>query len=277
MNATPPTVVFGKIDVENLANTLAKFNHYKVSNEIEICNYSSSEHFQACLNTNICSLTDLNLIIQIHNCQPLITTDSQPDESVNTLLILNGINKVLGEDIGDALALLLESDHTIYAKLSEIVNTHLNAFANKDKQEFFQVLSLRIWVYQLVYDIVDEIRYRLYPNNLIKYKQDDVKKIKELANKLKENFQISSPSLDEMAELVEMSPTKFKNIFKDVLDESPHQFILDLRLNRAKVLLKNQDLTISQISYKVGFNHPSALTRLFKNKLGVSPNEIFKR
>jgi AraC-like DNA-binding protein len=277
MNTTPPTVLFGKIDIERLASDSTKFNYYKVSDEIGICNYSSSEHFQACLNTNSCKSTELNLIIQIPNCQPLISTDYQTDESVNTLLILNGINKVLGENIGDTLTSMLGSDPTIYAKLSELVSTHLSTFDTKDKQGFLQVLSLRIWVCRLVYDIVDEIKYRLHPNNLIKYKQDDVKKIRELAHKLKDNFQISSPSLDEMAELVQMSPTKFKNIFKEVLDESPHQFILDIRLNHAKALLKNQDLTISQIAYKVGFNHPSALTRLFKNKLGISPNEISKR
>lgn len=277
MNTTPPTVLFGKIDVETLTSYLIKFNYFKVSDEIEIYNYSSQDHSQTFINTNTNSIKDLDPIVQIPNCQPLISVDSQPDETVNILLILNSINKILGENIGDGLTSMLDSDPTIHAKLSELVSTHVSTIVNKDKQDFLQTLSLRIWVYQLAHDIIDEIRYRLNPNNLVKYKHDDIKKIRELAKKLQDNFQISSPSLDEMAKMVYMSPTKFKNIFKDILDESPYQFILDLRLNHAKVLLKNRDLTISEIAYKVGLNHPSSLTRLFRNKLGISPNEIAKR
>lgn len=275
MNTVPPTVLFGNIDTERLIITATEFNYFKVSDEIEIYTYSSQKHLQTCINTN--SIKDLDLIIQIPNCNYLILDNNLTNESANILLIHKKLDNLFGENTQNILTLISHSDSTIQNKLSELISSHLKSLAVKNKEGLLQTLSLKIWSCQLMYDVVAEISSGLNPDNLIKYKEGDIQKIKELAHNLKNDFQMSSPLIDELAKFVEMSPTKFKNIFKDVIGISPHQFILDLRLCQAKKLLKAKELTISEIAYKVGFNHPSALTRLFKNKLGISPHQVSKR
>jgi AraC-like DNA-binding protein len=273
MNTTPPTVLFGEIDIVTLENCVTEFKHLKISDEIEICTYLSSEFPQTHININ--NISNLNLIVMIKNCQYLIPTDKQSND-YDTLLILKRIDHLMEKQSSEILSIMSKADLNLHCKLSEIVSNYLKSFKINNKKGFLSILSLRIWAYQLIFNIVDEISHRILPTNLIKYKRDDIQKIRDLADSLKENFQVTCPSLNEMAEYVGMSVTKFKSIFKEVWDESPHQYILDLRLGQAKKMLENKELSVSEIAYKVGFNHPSELTRLFKNKLGISPYEIFK-
>lgn len=82
-------------------------------------------------------------------------------------------------------------------------------------------------------------------------------------------------TVEQMATKVNMSISKFKSIFRMIYGKSPHQHFLDKKFQIAvDLLLADNYLSISQISYKVGFSHPSGLTRLLKSKLGVKPSDF---
>jgi AraC family transcriptional activator of pyochelin receptor len=61
----------------------------------------------------------------------------------------------------------------------------------------------------------------------------------------------------------------FKQLFKTTI----HQYRLDLRLDIAKQLLSETDLTISEIAYKTGFDSRDGFARCFRRKLLESPRE----
>ncbi len=61
----------------------------------------------------------------------------------------------------------------------------------------------------------------------------------------------------------------FKQLFKTTI----HQYRLDLRLNIAKDLLTQTDLTISEIAYKTGFDSRDGFARCFRRKLQESPRD----
>jgi transcriptional regulator GlxA family with amidase domain len=65
-------------------------------------------------------------------------------------------------------------------------------------------------------------------------------------------------------------------MFKKYTGISPGQYHLQLRLIRAKELLISTDQSIKEISYDLGFQSIYYFSRIFKNKLGVSPSEIRK-
>ncbi len=56
-----------------------------------------------------------------------------------------------------------------------------------------------------------------------------------------------------------------------------NEFINSIRLEQAKLLLKNESLNISEIAYKVGFRSHSYFTKCFHEKFGKSPKEFIKR
>jgi AraC family transcriptional regulator len=79
--------------------------------------------------------------------------------------------------------------------------------------------------------------------------------------------------LTELSAIVQMSPYHFLRLVKKSLGITPHQYILQCRLDRAKYLLRSSNLDIAQIALRVGFCDASHLNRYFKKSLGMTPNQ----
>lgn len=78
--------------------------------------------------------------------------------------------------------------------------------------------------------------------------------------------------LEEMAELAIMSRSKFADIFKRTVGQSPGDYLIDWRIIVAKGLLK-QNKPVAIVANAVGYENGSALARVFRKKLGVSPKQ----
>jgi len=68
-----------------------------------------------------------------------------------------------------------------------------------------------------------------------------------------------------------VSYSKLRKDFKNITGMSPNQYQLNLRLDKAKELLANTSLSISEIAYQTGFESVSYLSKIFKVKVGTSP------
>lgn len=79
-------------------------------------------------------------------------------------------------------------------------------------------------------------------------------------------------TVDSMAEKALMSRAKFAALFKHTVNQSPNDYLTDLRIALAQGLLK-QDLPVSLVANEVGYEHGSALARVFRKKMGISPKE----
>ncbi|HLW03287.1 MAG TPA: AraC family transcriptional regulator [Ktedonobacterales bacterium] len=78
-------------------------------------------------------------------------------------------------------------------------------------------------------------------------------------------------SLDALAQQTSFSPYHFARLFRRTTGESPHQFVLRQRLERAQHLLKETDMPLAQIALETGFANQSHLTSVFKQQRGVTP------
>ncbi|GAP96911.1 AraC family transcriptional regulator [Leptolyngbya sp. NIES-2104] len=83
-------------------------------------------------------------------------------------------------------------------------------------------------------------------------------------------------SLAEIAAAVNISPTYFSRLFKRATGRSPHQYVIQQRIERAEELLKTTDLAIANIALQVGFSSQSHLTQHFKRLTGVTPKQVSK-
>ena len=79
--------------------------------------------------------------------------------------------------------------------------------------------------------------------------------------------------LSTLAQTAGMSVYHFAKVFKASTGKSPHQYILQRRIERAKVLLSKPDLSLSEISLQAGFSDQSHLTNVFRRFLGVTPSQ----
>lgn len=92
------------------------------------------------------------------------------------------------------------------------------------------------------------------------------KVVSEIQQDISQNW-----SLARLAQLSFLSQTQFKTVFKANVGMTSQQFVLQLRMEKAKALLTHTDLPIHIIGEKVGFANPSAFTRRFSQFFGLSP------
>ena len=280
MNIRPLQVFCGSINTADSYSAFPDFNYFEISDDIAVATYSYTGELNILPLKYYDNPKDNSLIIQVFKIKCPFLETTEKNTFVNIAFILKGINSLLedGQLISeDTLNLIFNSKSITQRVLPELVLSHLLLLEIKTTQEKIKQVHLRGWAYQLAFAITEAIGHLFTSNSINQFKQSDIQKIRQLEYSLKSNLHKSSPSLQNMAKTAEMSPTKFKTLFKEILGMSPHQYILNLKFNHAQYLLKHQSLSISEVAYRVGFNHPSALTRLFQSKLGIAPNVVLSK
>jgi AraC family transcriptional regulator len=84
-------------------------------------------------------------------------------------------------------------------------------------------------------------------------------------------------ALADLAEVVGLSVSHFNVLFREAVGLSPHQYLIRRRVERAKDLLSEGKLSISQIAAESGFAHQSHLARHMRRMLGMAPNALRKQ
>lgn len=82
-----------------------------------------------------------------------------------------------------------------------------------------------------------------------------------------------TPDMTIVSNSLGVSYSWFRWAFKHYTGFSPHQYLLELRIEKAKFLLRNSSESIKEISQDMGFESPYYFSRLFKSKTGVNPRQ----
>lgn len=98
-------------------------------------------------------------------------------------------------------------------------------------------------------------------------------KIKKSIKYLQDNFKQDIP-VPWLAKKYNLSPKYFGSLFKIATGKTVSEFILDLRINDAKDMLIRTDMTIEEVSERVGFNNSFYFSKCFKEKEKIAPSEF---
>ena len=79
-------------------------------------------------------------------------------------------------------------------------------------------------------------------------------------------------SVLELARIAQMSSYYFGRLFKQSMNMTPYQYLIQCRLEEARRLLRTTDLPIAEIASRTGFSSHSHLTTLFKKQFSVTPS-----
>jgi AraC family transcriptional regulator len=82
--------------------------------------------------------------------------------------------------------------------------------------------------------------------------------------------------LVELSAIAQLSPYYFLRLFKQRTGITPHQYILQQRLERAKDLLQHRQLSLVAIAMRTGFADQSHLTKCFKRRFGMTPKQFLQ-
>ena len=79
--------------------------------------------------------------------------------------------------------------------------------------------------------------------------------------------------LKALARAAHVSPRHFSRSFRQTFGETPHQYLLTRRIERACHLLRTTDMQVAEVCLAVGFNSVGSFTTTFRRHVGASPTE----
>ncbi|HEX7870034.1 MAG TPA: helix-turn-helix transcriptional regulator [Chryseobacterium sp.] len=79
------------------------------------------------------------------------------------------------------------------------------------------------------------------------------------------------PTVQFVADELKLSPRYLSDLLRNLSGQNTQQFIHDKLIEKAKEYITNGTFSISEIAYKLGFEHPQSFNKLFKKKTNVSP------
>lgn len=83
-------------------------------------------------------------------------------------------------------------------------------------------------------------------------------------------------TIDDICGEIYLSPSHFKRAFKNKTGNTPYQFLTEIRVDKAKEMLKNKERTIREVARLCGFVNSGNLSAVFKKHIGISPSEYRK-
>jgi signal transduction histidine kinase/AraC-like DNA-binding protein len=105
-------------------------------------------------------------------------------------------------------------------------------------------------------------------------KKIDRKFVSEFSSIVESNIANENFGVDDICKGIGISRVQLYRKVKAVLGLNINDYILSVRMQRAKYLLLNEDFTISEISFKVGFSSQAYFSTVFKSKFGFTPSEF---
>jgi len=82
------------------------------------------------------------------------------------------------------------------------------------------------------------------------------------------------PTVQSIAEALNVSPNYLSGLLKALTGQSTQQHIHDKLIEKAKEKLSTTDLSVTEIAYELGFEHPQSFSKLFKIKTNLSPSKF---
>lgn len=92
---------------------------------------------------------------------------------------------------------------------------------------------------------------------------------------IRKNFE-QGLTLNSLAEYVGLSQCHFSRVFKQETGYSPYEYIILVRMNKAKHLLGTTNKTVKEIAFEVGYQSESNFCNAFTSKIGISPKKYRK-
>lgn len=137
----------------------------------------------------------------------------------------------------------------------------LQVHTSPSRNSFTESMSILYNIYGLILATANEAYINVFAK----------KRISEVKMYIDKNFNDSSLSICFLAEKAAVSEVYFRKVFKSQYHISPSQYIISIRLKKAKELMKYPFLTLEECALQSGFSSLQYFCRVFKKSTGITP------
>jgi AraC-like DNA-binding protein len=178
------------------------------------------------------------------------------------------LNFVSSKETGPYIALKVSPKNEIVVLLNRILKERESSELGSEFLNYLLVLELFVLLSRAL---------KMEWENSIKSKSPKLKELISISvNFIHNNFE-RDISLGDIAKFVFLSPSYFTRAFKEETGMSPINYLLKIRIERAKELLADTSIKISDIALNVGFSNQQRFNEMFKKYAGVTPLQYRKQ
>lgn len=188
--------------------------------------------------------------------------ESTSDGQVSQVPMGDFLNFVSGMESGSYITLKVSQKNEIITLMNRILKERQSNEIGNDLLECLMVMELFVLISRAL---------KMEWENNIKTRSPKVKELIQVAvNYINNNYE-RDISLGDIAHFVFLSPSYFTRAFKEEVGISPINYLLKTRIERAKELLKETQMKVSDIALGVGFANQQRFNEIFKKYTGVTP------
>ena len=207
---------------------------------------------------------------------------SFPLNHYHGITVVINLDEIIPEirSIMEMLGIDLEKIHTYICKENrccimranpsvEHIFSEMYHVREKRKAGYMKVKILELLLFLSDLDAEEEVVQTDY------YSSNQVKLIKEIAAFITTDL-TSHFTIEQLAQRFHISPTALKRCFRGVYGSSIYAYLRTYRLQVAERMLKESDLSITEIATKIGYENPNKFTSAFKSVYGIPPTALRK-
>ena len=197
-----------------------------------------------------------------------------------------GLNIELGSDIINNLmheAGKAETQHLPYGssvfcrgKISPAVRLILNQIMNCHYRDQLKKMYLEGKILELTAVYLNEVIFcEREGDPAVRLSSYDIEALRQARGILDENI-TSPPTIGKLAKLICLNEYKLKKGFKELFGMPVHAYIIDKRLEMARLFMEDKKLRVTEAALLVGYNDLSYFAEKFRKKYGINPSEYSK-
>lgn len=131
-----------------------------------------------------------------------------------------------------------------------------------------------IYANNCLYNYLASFKNSIFSKSDIDRKQTGI--IDACIDLMKENLD-KNLNLFEICQMMDLSISHLSSLFKEKMHDSPYNYYIFLKIQRACYLLWNTEMNIKTIASQLGYEDPYHFSRVFKNMMGLSPRDFRNR
>lgn len=159
-------------------------------------------------------------------------------------------------------------EELVSLRLGEIVLEMMEKPVPPSLQRFYYKVKAEELICCLLMELVQRQDRSLHSINAT-----DLSALYVIRDRLISNL-VEAPPLVELAQLAGMSLSKLKRLFKQVFGCGPYSYYQTMRMKEAASLLREKQLSVSEVGYVLGFSNLSHFSRVFEEHIGMKPKKF---
>lgn len=201
------------------------------------------------------------------------TVDIECEEVFIKRLFKNNFVKISGK-FGEAMKARLPFKVWSESQfVSPFMESKLNEFINSTQKKEIDIVDLKNQLSVMFYHIFTQITPEQKGIEALLLRKEERYEV-DKAEKILQSHLKKGITVEELAAVIGTNRHKLNRNFKKVYNEPIFSYLTQLRMTKAKILLHQKKLSISEVAYNVGYKNPQHFTVAFKKYYGYLPSKL---